>query len=109
MPTIWGLHDYSDVNRFESWRTREVARALGGQVWLTETSGSVKFGGAFPNVHGGGRSVGKAKDRQTGRTFLIGADAYLDSRPIEMHCRLGEGRICDQIILGPQNRSNEHH
>ena len=56
MPKIWGLHDYSDVNRFESWRTREVSRALGGQVWLTETGGIIKFGGAFPNVNGGGLS-----------------------------------------------------
>jgi hypothetical protein len=56
MPRIWGLHDYSDVNRFESWRTRELARALGGQVWLTETGGIVHFGGAFPNYHGSGLS-----------------------------------------------------
>ena len=55
MPRIWGLHDYSDVNRFESWRTREVSRALGGQVWLTETGGIVKFGG-FTNVNGSGLS-----------------------------------------------------
>jgi hypothetical protein len=55
MPTIWGLHDYSDVNRFESWRTREVSRALGGQVWLTETGGIVKFGG-FTNINGSGLS-----------------------------------------------------
>jgi hypothetical protein len=54
MPTIWGLHDYSDVNRLESWRTRELAKALGGQVWLTETGGLVQFGGAFPNKHGSG-------------------------------------------------------
>ncbi len=54
MPRIWGLHDYSDVNRFESWRTRELARALGGEVWLTETGGIVQFGGAFPNIRGSG-------------------------------------------------------
>jgi hypothetical protein len=24
MPKYWGLHNYSDVNRFESWRTREL-------------------------------------------------------------------------------------
>ena len=54
MPTIWGLHDYADVNRRESWRTREVSRALGGQVWLTETGGIVQFGGAFPNRNGSG-------------------------------------------------------
>ena len=54
MPRIWGLHNYSDVNRRESWRTREISQALGGQVWLTETGGIVQFGGAFPNRHGAG-------------------------------------------------------
>jgi len=54
MPTIWGLHDYSDVNRQEGWRTRDIVQAFGGQVWLTETGGIVKFGGAFPNEHGSG-------------------------------------------------------
>ncbi len=54
MPSIWGLHNYSDINRLESWRTRELSRALGGQVWLTETGGIVKFGAAFPNRGGSG-------------------------------------------------------
>jgi hypothetical protein len=54
MPKIWGLHNYSDVNRLEGWRTRELIRALGGQVWLTETGGIVKFGGGFPNRNGSG-------------------------------------------------------
>jgi hypothetical protein len=54
MPKIWGLHNYSDINRLESWRTRELVRALGGQTWLTETGGIVKFGGAFPNRNGSG-------------------------------------------------------
>jgi hypothetical protein len=54
VPTIWGLHDYSDVNRLESWRTHEIVRALGGQVWLTETGGIVKLAGSFPNEDGSG-------------------------------------------------------
>jgi hypothetical protein len=54
MPSIWGLHDYSDVNRLESWRTREIGAALGGEVWLTETGGIVQFGGAFTNRNGSG-------------------------------------------------------
>jgi hypothetical protein len=54
MPKIWGLHNYSDINRLESWRTRDLVQALGGQVWLTETGGIVKFGGSFPNKHGSG-------------------------------------------------------
>ena len=54
MPRIWGLHNYSDVNRLQSWRTRELIGALGGQVWLTETGGVVQFGHDFPNRHGSG-------------------------------------------------------
>jgi len=54
MPRIWGLHNYSDINRLESWRTRELSRALGGQIWLTETGGIVQFGAAFPNRRGSG-------------------------------------------------------
>ncbi len=54
MPSIWGLHNYSDINRMQSWRTHQLVRALGGQVWLTETGGIVKFAGSFSNVHGSG-------------------------------------------------------
>ncbi len=54
VPKIWGLHNYSDINRLEGWRTRDLSRALGGQVWLTETGGLVKFEPDFPNRHGAG-------------------------------------------------------
>jgi len=53
-PTLWGLHDYSDTNRFSSVRTRSILAAVPGDVWLTETGGIVKFGGAFPNYRGSG-------------------------------------------------------
>jgi len=54
MPTLWGLHNYSDTNRFSSERTRAILAVVPGDVWLTETGGIVKFGGAFPNRHGEG-------------------------------------------------------
>ncbi|HEX4838651.1 MAG TPA: hypothetical protein VFV03_09040 [Solirubrobacteraceae bacterium] len=54
MPSVWGLHNYSDTNRFSSVRTRAILAAVPGQVWLTETGGIVKFGGAFPNRKGSG-------------------------------------------------------
>ena len=54
MPSIWGLHNYSDINRLESWRTRELTKAFGGQVWLTETGGIVQFKPSFLNAHGSG-------------------------------------------------------
>jgi hypothetical protein len=54
MPHVWGLHNYSDLNRFESWRTHDLSADLGGEVWLTETGGIVKFGGEFTNKNGSG-------------------------------------------------------
>jgi hypothetical protein len=54
MPSIWGLHNYSDTNRRSSQRTRDVLAAVPGDIWLTETGGIVQFGGAFPNAHGAG-------------------------------------------------------
>ncbi|MCW3032396.1 MAG: hypothetical protein QOK19_868 [Solirubrobacteraceae bacterium] len=54
MPSIWGLHNYSDINRLESWRTRELTKAFGGQVWLTETGGIVQFKPSFKNTRGSG-------------------------------------------------------
>jgi len=54
MPKLWGLHNYSDTNRFQSTRTRAILAAVPGQVWLTETGGIVQFGSAFPNKKGSG-------------------------------------------------------
>jgi hypothetical protein len=54
MPSVWGLHNYSDTNRDSTMRTRAVLAAVPGQVWLTETGGIVKFGPSFPNNNGSG-------------------------------------------------------
>jgi hypothetical protein len=54
MPSIWGLHNYSDTNRFQNSRTRAILAAVPGQVWLTETGGIVQFGSDFPNKKGSG-------------------------------------------------------
>jgi hypothetical protein len=54
MPSIWGLHNYSDTNRYSSSRTRAILAAVPGQVWLTETGGIVQFGSDFPNKKGSG-------------------------------------------------------
>lgn len=40
-PRIWGLHNYSDVNRLRDTTTRKVLKAVKGKVWLTETGGVV--------------------------------------------------------------------
>lgn len=48
MPRIWGLHNYSDTNRFRNKGTKAVLKAVPGEVWLTETGGIVRFSRSFP-------------------------------------------------------------
>ncbi len=40
-PTRWGLHNYLDVNRYQTSYTRQALAATRGQLWLTETGGLV--------------------------------------------------------------------
>ena len=47
-PRIFGLHNYSDTNRFRSRGTQRILKAVKGEIWLTETGGVVHFGRAFP-------------------------------------------------------------
>ena len=48
-PSIWGLHNYVDVNRMRDRSIGRLRRATGGrgQVWLTETGGVVRFARSF--------------------------------------------------------------
>jgi hypothetical protein len=55
-PHIWGLHNYSDVNRLSSVRTKGILTALprGAQVWLTETGGIVTLASRhYGDAHAG--------------------------------------------------------
>jgi hypothetical protein len=56
-PKIWGLHNYSDVNRKRTTKTLELLRQVRGEVWLTETGGIVSFTKSFP------RSTTRAANR----------------------------------------------
>ena len=47
-PRLWGLHNYSDTNRFRSRGTKALLRTVRGSIWLTETGGIVRFADAFP-------------------------------------------------------------
>ena len=38
---LWGLHNYSDVNRLKDTSTRKLLAAVKGKVWITETGGVV--------------------------------------------------------------------
>ena len=40
---LWGLHNYSDTNRFHHTGTKRMLSAVSGQIWLTEAGGIVSF------------------------------------------------------------------
>jgi hypothetical protein len=64
-PTLWGLHNYGDVNRRRSTFTKRMLRSVGGEVWLTETGGIVKLLPSFK------RSTSRAKARTKGMFRLV--------------------------------------
>jgi hypothetical protein len=49
-PKYWGIHNYSDTNRFQTKRTKALLAAIGKgkEVWATETGGIVRLGNSFP-------------------------------------------------------------
>jgi hypothetical protein len=57
-PTIWGIHNYVDANRFETKGTKALIKATkSGEIWFTETGGlvyrknpsQIKFPGNVPH------------------------------------------------------------
>ncbi len=49
LPKIWGVHNYSDTNRFSQVRFKNILKAIGkkGDIWLLETGGQLTvFGGS---------------------------------------------------------------
>lgn len=43
VPRMWGLHNYTDSNRFRSTGTRRMLGLVPGEIWLTEAGGIVSF------------------------------------------------------------------
>jgi hypothetical protein len=77
--TIWGLHNYGDVNRKRTSGTRRMLRTVRGQVWLTETGGILKFLPAFR----------RSERRQANRTkYMFRLVSAYDSRRSGMRSRI---------------------
>jgi hypothetical protein len=61
MPKYWGIHNYSDTNRFQTKRTAALIRAIGKgrEIWATETGGIVRLGKSFPtDINRASRALG---------------------------------------------------
>jgi hypothetical protein len=48
-PTIWGLHNYLDANRFRTTGTELMLSTVRGEIWFTETGGLVKRKNTSPH------------------------------------------------------------
>jgi hypothetical protein len=59
-PTLWGLHNYGDVNRRRTTYTKAMLRTVPGEVWLTETGGIVKLAPSFKRSPS--RAAARTKD-----------------------------------------------
>ena len=62
-PRIWGLHNYQDSNHFRPLRatgTKQLLRAVKGQVWLTEAGGIVRFASRYRGGKRGERRAARA-------------------------------------------------
>jgi polysaccharide biosynthesis protein PslG len=69
-PRIWGLHSYGDANHFralDATSTRQLLRAVKGELWLTETGGIVRFSNRY---RGGKRGEARAA-KAVKRTFAV--------------------------------------
>jgi len=42
-PRIWGIHNYSDANRFKREGVVRLLRMVKGQIWFTETGGVLRY------------------------------------------------------------------
>jgi hypothetical protein len=83
MPHIWGLHNYSETNRFEDNGTKAMLADIPGQLWLTETGGLAKFPPNFPfNL--------KRQARATKYMFAL-ADSSSRIRRLYIYSWFGEG------------------
>jgi hypothetical protein len=62
-PRVWGLHNYQDSNHFRplsGTATRQLLRAVKGEVWLTEAGGIVRFSNRYPGGKRGERRAALA-------------------------------------------------
>jgi hypothetical protein len=102
-PGIWGLHNYQDVNRFSTARTRRFLRATGrSQLWLTETGGVVKRAN-----RSGVRFSGQGPTHQAkAMRFLFDRLAKVSKRIKRVYVYHWDGRTStwDSALVGPDGR-----
>lgn len=97
-PKYWGIHNYSDTNRFSTKRTKALLKATKrGEIWLTETGGIVSLGKNFPyNPRRAAKALGcmftlAKTNRRITRLYVYN------------FVGLPRGRIFDAGLINPNN------
>lgn len=92
-PRLWGLHNYSDTNRFRDQGTSAFLRLVPGEVWVTESGGIVSFTTAD------GRAVFPPDERRAAR-----AVRYMFRLAIKHRARIKRVYVYQWRIDFPGNR-----
>jgi hypothetical protein len=67
-PRLWGLHNYTDTNRFRTSGTQTMLKLVPGKVWLTETGGIYRRRGSGSQLAASERRQARATEHM----FRIG-------------------------------------
>src|SRR4051812_32251509 len=89
-PTIWGFHNYADVNRFEKKITKSFVKATKADVWLTETGGVVSRRNGSP-----------VKYKGTGPKHAAKAIKYLFDKLVKVSPRIKRVYLFHWDGVGP--------
>jgi hypothetical protein len=97
-PRLWGLHNYSDTNRFRTRGTKTLLRSVRGTIWLTETGGIVRFLDTLPYNE-------QRAARATKFMFKLAGSSRRIKR-LYIYSWLGEqrGARFDAGLVGPDSR-----
>lgn len=101
MPSIWGVHNYSDTNRFSDTRLKKILNAIGrrGKIWLLETGGQL-------NVFGGSQSTKQAKAAKALKCMFYIANKYrsrVSRNYIYQFHGAAAGATFDAGLINPDN------
>jgi hypothetical protein len=96
MPHLWGLHNYSETNRFEDYGTRAILDDIPGKLWLTETGGLAEFKPSFP--------YNLSRQTKATRYMFSLADSSSRITRLYVYSFFGGGKGFDAGLTGPNGK-----
>jgi len=104
-PKVWGLHNYVDANTMSTRTTRKLLKAIGGNIWFTETGGIVRRANNSTLIF----PTGAARAAKV-TSFIFGHLARLSPRIQRVYLYhwdtgIGGGPTWDSGFVGPDGQA----